>query len=304
MLAPAEAARIGQPGLEATMELAAVYPSYELGSDPSVLRDFAQAAEGAGYTRLVLAEHVLGAHPDRLRDHSAPYTYEHEWPEPIATLGFLAAVTQRIELMTGILILPQRQTVLVAKQAAQLDVLSGGRLILGVGTGWNPVEYEALGQDFHTRGSRIAEQIELLRLLWAEPLVTFHGRWHHVERAGLNPLPPRRSIPVWMGGSDPRAVARAGRLGDGWYPLRLDQDVLEARVRTFREAAVEAGRDPQALGLQGSITGLADLDAQLAAARGFEALGATHVALFTTNVGFRGAAQHLGAMTGFARAMA
>ena len=284
------------------MKLASVYPSYELGSDPVVLREFAQSAEGAGFDRLVLAEHVLGAHPDRLRELAGPYTYEHEWPEPVATLGYLAAVTERVELMTGILILPQRQTVLAAKQTAQLDVLSGGRFVLGVGTGWNPVEYEALGQEFATRGRRLEEQIEVLRRLWAEPLVSFHGRWHDIEQAGINPLPPRRAIPVWMGGADPRAVARAGRLGDGWFPLRLEWDVLEERAATFREAATAAGRDPSELGLQGAITGFAELDGQVEAARRFEALGATHVALFTTNLGFN-SGQHLEAHARFAEAM-
>ena len=285
------------------MKLVAFYPSYELGSDPVVLRDYAQAAEAAGYARLAMGEHVLGADPDRPGGWQGPYTYEQEWPEPFPTFGYLAAVTERIELMTGVLILPQRQTTLVAKQAAQLDVICGGRLVLGVGTGWNPVEYEALGQDFHTRGRRMDEQIRLLRLLWAEPLVSFEGRWDRVTKAGLNPLPPRRDIPVWMGGSDPRAIDRVGRLGDGWFPLGLPREQLTAGVTQMRAAAESAGRDPAALGLQCSVRGIAEPAAQIAAAQGLEQLGATHVALFTAKTGRSTLQDHIDAITQFAEAV-
>ena len=215
-------------------DLVAFYASNDLGSDPTVLRDYAQAVEGAGYARMSMGEHVLGADPNRPGGWAGPYTHETEWQEPFPTFGYLAAVTERIELMTGILILPQRQTALVAKQAAQLDVLLGGRLVLGVGTGWNPVEYHALGQDFHTRGRRMEEQVGLLRQLWRDPVVTFEGRWDQVDQAGIKPLPPRRDIPIWMGGGDPRAVARAGRIGDGWFPLGLDRVRLEAGIEIMR----------------------------------------------------------------------
>ena len=285
------------------MELVAFYPSYELGSDPAILRDYAQAAEAAGYGRLAMGEHVLGADPDRPGGWEGPYTYENEFPEPFPTFGYLAALTERIELMTGVIILPQRQTALVAKQAAQLDVLCGGRLVLGVGTGWNPVEYEALGQDFHTRGKRMDEQIGLLRMLWAEPLVTFEGRWDRVTKAGLNPLPPRRDIPIWMGGSDRRAIDRAGRLGDGWFPLGLESEALTAGVQRMRAAAESEGRDPAALGFQCGVRGISDPAAQVAAAREFDDLGATHAALFTAKTGLSTPQQHIDAITHFAEAL-
>lgn len=288
-------------------ELVAFYANNSLGSDPLVLRDYAQAVEGAGYARLTMGEHVLGADPDRPGGWTGPYTYEHAWLEPFPTFGYLAAVTERLELMTGILILPQRQTVLVAKQAAQLDVLLGGRLVLGVGTGWNPVEYDALGQDFHTRGRRMEEQIDLLRQLWRDPVVTFEGRWDRVDRAGINPLPPRRDIPIWMGGRDARAVARAGRLGQGWFPLGMPHADIQAGLETMRTAAEEAGRDPDALGLQCSVMATGDTAREVEVARSFEELGATHIGYFTSarfdaDPG-AGLQDHLDSLTAFAEAM-
>ncbi len=288
-------------------DLVAFYASNDLGSDPTVLRDYAQAVEGAGYARMAMGEHVLGADPNRPGGWAGPYTHETEWQEPFPTFGYLAAVTERIELMTGILILPQRQTALVAKQAAQLDVLLGGRLVLGVGTGWNPVEYHALGQDFHTRGRRMEEQIGLLRQLWSDPVVTFEGRWDQVDQAGIKPLPPRGDIPIWMGGGDPRAVARAGRIGDGWFPLGLERARLEAGIEIMRAAAEEAGRDPTQLGLQCSVMASGDTAREVEVARGLEELGATHISYFTARnaVGEDGASlqDHLGALTSFAEAM-
>ncbi|MBM3140712.1 MAG: LLM class F420-dependent oxidoreductase [Chloroflexi bacterium] len=285
------------------MELTAFYPSYELGSDPGVLRDYAQAAEALGYARLAMGEHTLGADPDRPGGWQGAYTFRHEWPDPFPTFGYLAAVTERIELMTGILILPQRQTALVAKQAAQLDVLCGGRFVLGIGTGWNPVEYEALGQDFHTRGRRMDEQIELLRLLWREPVVTFEGRWDRVTKAGINPLPARRAIPIWMGGRDPRALDRVGRVGDGWFPLGVPDDAVVEGIARVRAAAERAGRDPATIGLQCSVRGADDPDGQVAASRRFAEIGATHTAIFTSNVGLKGVQAHIDALTRVAEAL-
>jgi probable F420-dependent oxidoreductase len=284
-------------------ELVAFYPSYDLGSDPAVLRDYAQTAEGAGYARLAMGEHVLGADPNRPGGWAGPYTHETEWPEPFATFGYLAALTERIELMTGVLILPQRQTALVAKQTAQLDVLLGGRLVLGVGTGWNPVEYEALGYDFHTRGRRMEEQIALLRMLWRDPVVSFEGRWDRVDQAGINPLPPRRDIPIWMGGSNERAIARAGRIGEGWFPLRVERETIVAGLDRMRAAAEKAGRDPDTLGLQCSVMAAGNVDQQVEIARGLEDLGATHIAYLTAAMGDAPPQAHLDALSGFAEAM-
>jgi probable F420-dependent oxidoreductase len=166
-----------------------------------------------------LGEHVLGADPDQPGRWGGLYTHDDQWPEPLTTLSYLSALTDRIEMMTGVPIRPQRQTALVAGQAAQLDVISGGRLILGVGTGWSPVEYEGLGQDFYARGRRMEEQIGLRRLPWAEPVVSFEGQWDRVDRAGINPLPPRRDIPIWVGGNAAKPLERAERIADSWFPL-------------------------------------------------------------------------------------
>src|SRR5882672_3039514 len=194
------------------MKYGVVFPQTEFGNDVQAIKDYAQAAEGLGYDYLLVYDHVLGAHPGREPKLTGPYTHEHPFHEPMVLFGFLAGVTKRLQLTTGILILPQRQTVLVAKQAAEVDRLSGGRLRLGVGLGWNYVEYEALGEDFHTRGRRIAEQVEVMRRLWTEPLVTFEGKWHRIDRAGIRPLPVQQPIPVWMGGSAEPVIQRTARI--------------------------------------------------------------------------------------------
>src|SRR5438132_9407203 len=171
------------------MQRGVVLPQIEIGNDPHAIKDYVHAAEALGYDYLLVYDHVLGAHPSREPKLTGPYTHEHPFHEPFVLFGFLAGVTRRLQLTTGILILPQRQTALVAKQAAEIDVLSGGRLRLGIGLGWNHVEYEALSEDFKTRGRRVEEQVEVLRKLWTEPLVTYHGADHVIDNAGLNPMP-------------------------------------------------------------------------------------------------------------------
>ena len=201
------------------MQIGAIFPQTEIGQDPGVIREYAQAVEELGYGHLLAFDHVLGADTSTRPDWRGPYTSKTMFHEPLVLYGYLAAITQRIELVTGIIILPQRQTALVAKQAAEVDVLSGGRLRLGVGIGWNDVEYEALGENFHNRGRRSEEQVELLRELWTKEAVTFEGRWHRVTAAGINPLPVQRPIPLWFGsGPTDAALQRIARLGDGWFP--------------------------------------------------------------------------------------
>ncbi|HEX9921222.1 MAG TPA: LLM class F420-dependent oxidoreductase, partial [Anaerolineae bacterium] len=195
------------------MKLGVVFPQTEIGHDPAMIKDYVQTAEGLGYAYLLAYDHVLGANPDRPGGWQGPYTYRDSFHEPLVLYGYLAGLTQTIEFVSGILILPQRQTVLVAKQAAQVDLLSGGCLRLGVGIGWNAVEFEALGQDFHTRGKRIEEQVTLLRELWTKPLVTFEGAGHTISAAGLNPLPVQRPIPIWFGGMADVVLRRTARLG-------------------------------------------------------------------------------------------
>jgi len=236
------------------MNIGVVFPQVEIGQDPAAIRDYAQAVEAMGYTHILAFDHVLGANPERPGGWKGPYTYRHAFHEPFVLFGFLAGVTRRVELVTGILILPQRQTALVAKQAAAVDVLSRGRLRLGVGVGWNPVEFEALGEEFKNRGKRIEEQIDLMRALWTKELVTFQGQWHRVPDAGINPLPVQRPIPVWMGGESEVVVRRAARLADGWMPHFRPGPDAQAIVDRLHGHIKETGRDPGKFGIEGRMT--------------------------------------------------
>jgi probable F420-dependent oxidoreductase len=229
------------------MNLGAIFPTCEIGSDPELIRDWAQTAEGLGYSHIVFYDHVLGAqHADRTPALPGPYTENDPFHEPFVVMSFIAAVTTRIELATGILILPQRQTALVAKQAAELDVLSKGRLRLGVGTGWNRVEYESLGIDYATRGNRFTEQVELLRQLWRTPVVDFDGDFHRVERAGILPR-PRPELPIWFGGFNEVAFRRAARLGDGFhYGSRPSR--MTGMLERVQQMLCDNGRDPAGFG--------------------------------------------------------
>ena len=201
------------------MKLGAVFPQTEIGADPDDVARFAATAEELGYNHLVAYDHVLGANTASRPDWQGPYTSHSMFHEPFVLFGYLAGVTSTLELVTAVIILPQRQTALVAKQAACVDVISRGRLRLGIGTGWNAVEYDALNEDFSNRGLRSEEQIDVLRKLWADETVTFNGNWHRIEDAGINPLPESRSIPVWLGGMAPKVMERVGRIADGWFPF-------------------------------------------------------------------------------------
>src|SRR5436309_13045629 len=214
------------------MHLGVTFPQNEIGADPVAIRDYAQAAEALGYGHLIVYDHVLGADPTG-RPNWQGYTYKDMFHEPFVLFGYLAALTQ-LELVTAVLVLPQRQTALVAKQAAEVDVLTGGKLRLGVGVGWNPVEYEALGMDFHTRGRAIEEQIEVLRLLWSQEVVSYKGKFHTITEAGLNPLPVRRSIPIWTGGSTDVVLQRIARIGDGWFPQGRPDEQMRASIERLR----------------------------------------------------------------------
>ncbi|HZO63234.1 MAG TPA: LLM class F420-dependent oxidoreductase, partial [Gaiellaceae bacterium] len=226
------------------MRLGVVFPQTEIGADPGGVRAYAQGVEEIGYTHLLAYDHVLGADASSRKDWAGPYTAEHQFHEIFVLFGYLAAVVPKLELVAGVLVLPQRQTALVAKQAAAIDVLSGGRLRLGVGLGWNHVEFEALGEEFSDRGRRSEEQIEVLRRLWTEPVVDFEGRWHRIPAAGINPLPVQRPIPIWIGGSAEAAIRRTARLADGFFPQRPLEGGWAATIDRLRSWAEEAGRDP------------------------------------------------------------
>jgi probable F420-dependent oxidoreductase len=236
------------------MDIGAVFPQTEIGNDPGAIRAFAQSVEDMGYTHLLAFDHVLGANPERPGGWQGPYTYRHAFHEPFVLFGFLAGVTARLSFASGIIILPQRQTALVAKQAAAVDVLSSGRLRLGVAVGWNPVEFEALGTDFHTRGRRIEEQIAVMRALWTKELVTVEGKEHRISDAGLNPLPVQRPIPVWMGGESEVVQQRTARIADGWMPHVGPGPKGQAAVDRMLDLVRAAGRDPARFGIEGRIT--------------------------------------------------
>ena len=283
------------------MRIGVVFPQTEIGVDPGVVRDFAIAAEELGYKHILAYDHVLGANPASRLGWRPPYTHKSPFHEPFVLFGYLAALTKAIELVTGIIVLPQRQTALVAKQAAALDVLSGGRLRLGIGIGWNAVEYEALGANFKDRGARSEEQVQLMRRLWTEELVTFEGRWHKITDAGLNPLPVQRPIPVWFGGTDDRALRRLARLGDGWFPLLAPDEKCRAAIERVAAYAREARRNPREIGIEGRITYGQDPDSWLATVESWQKLGATHLSINTMNSGLATAA-HIDAIRRFREA--
>lgn len=267
------------------MEFGVVFPHNEIGSDPGAMRAYAQGVEGLGATHLLIYDHVLGADPDRPGGWRGPYDKDVAFHEPLTTFAYLAAVTEEIHLMSAVLILPQRQTALVAKQAAEVAILSNDRLRLGVGTGWNQVEYEALNENFHTRGKRQAEQVELLRRFWSEDTFTFEGEYHTVTAAGINPR-PAQPIPIWFGGSAPALLERAARLGDGWIPLMGPDESARESLDTLRRHREAAGRSMAGFGIQAQAQyRRGSPERWHAHADKWRDLGATHLAIATHNAG-------------------
>ena len=286
------------------MKLGVVFPQTEITSDPGAVREYAQAAESLGYNHLLAFDHVLGANAESRPGWSGAYRHTDQFHEPFVLFGYLAGVTESIELVTGVIILPQRQTALVAKQTAAVDVLSGGRLRLGIGVGWNAVEYEALGENFGDRGRRSEEQIELIRRLWTEDLVTFEGRWHKVTDAGINPLPVQRPIPVWFGGGAPQTISRIARTGDGWFPQFPPNDEGRALIEDMREQASAAGRDPDAIGIESRVSiSSGSPDDWVATVDRWRDLGATHISVNTMNAGLSSPADHIDAIRCFKEAV-
>ena len=294
------------------MRFGAVFPTTEIGNDPVVVRDFAQAAEALGYVRLTTYDHVLGAsHADRTPPLTGPYSEQDPFHEPMVLFGYLAGLTSTIELATGVMILPQRQAVLVAKQAAEVDLLSGGRLVLGVGTGWNHVEYHALGTSFATRARRMEEQVGVLRALWNNDLVDFDGEFHRIDRAALVPRPPR-SIPVWFGGSKEGSLRRAARIGDGFIFGRSGPSVVDA-LTTLRSLLVEQGRDPSMFGAEALVDYALGPDVWHEHTDAFEQAGGSIVSMRAMSTGaaymkvavpeFTSPAQHIEALEIFMREM-
>jgi probable F420-dependent oxidoreductase len=287
-----------------TMQVGAVLPTYEIPADPAALADFAQTAEQLGYTHLAVLDHVIGANLANRADWAGRETLL-DFHEAFVLFGYLASVTRRLELFTSVLVLPQRQTVLVAKQAAEVDVLSRGRLRLGVGVGWAQPAFQALNEDFRTRGARIEEQIAVLRALFTQESVTFHGRWHHLEAMGIRPLPIQRPIPIWLGGGAEASLRRVAAMGDGWFPLMAPDETARAAIGRLREYARIAGRDPQSIGIEASVH-IADKtpdDWQHEYDR-WKALGATHLVVYTLDAGLPSLQAHIEALKRFKEATA
>ena len=293
------------------MQVGVVFPQTEIGADPAGIRDYVQAAEALGYAHIRIADHVLGADPAFYpRAGGTDYTSRSVVHEALTTVAYMAAITSRLELVTGVLILPQRQTALVAKQAAEVDVLSGGRLRLGIGLGWNTVEYEALGEDFHSRGRRSEEQVAVLRALWTQEVVSFKGRWHTISHAGLNPMPVQRPIPIWIGvggaGTDPPpepALRRIARIADGWFPI-FDPDAPgRETVARLHGYAKEAGRDPSSIGMECRVRVVNRPPEEWAReVKAWEELGATHLSVDTRYGGMRSPEDHIDAIRRFQEA--
>ena len=299
------------------MRIGVTFPQREsgFGTDLGAVRDYVQAVESLGYDHLRSGEHILGANLASRPGWKGPYGHTDLWHEPFVLFGYLAGITQALELVTSIVILPQRQTVLVAKQAAALDVLSGGRLRLGIGVGWNEVEYEALGQDFSNRGRRCDEQIDLLRALWTQDLVTFHGRWHTVTDAGLNPMPVQQPIPLWIGGGprsvgsstaalSDRVLTRIAEKADGWFPTVGLKDGVHAAISRLHEQMRGIGRDPSEVGIEGSVPIAKGPPEQwLQQMAEWKEAGASHVSVNTTGGGLRTPDDHIDALRRFKKAI-
>jgi probable F420-dependent oxidoreductase len=286
------------------VRIGVVFPQTELGGDVGAVRAYGEGVEELGFTHVLAYDHVIGADPAVHRGWSGPYDVKTTFHEPFVLFGYLAALTS-LELVTGIIILPQRQTVLAAKQAAEVDLLTGGRFRFGVGLGWNRVEYEALGKDFSNRGERLDEQVTLMRRLWTESTVTHQGVDERVTGAGLAPLPVQRPIPVWFGAVAERALRRVGRLGDGWFPQVPPGERLEESRVIVRSAAVEARRDPDALGMEGRISwGEGNVDKLTRQAGKWRDAGATHLSVNTMGAGLGSVDDHLAALAKAADALA
>ena len=278
------------------MQIGVVFPQTELGADAGAVRTYAERVEQLGYAHILVYDHVVGADPAVHQGWKGPYDVHTTFHEPMVLFGYLAALTS-LELVTGIIILPQRQTVLAAKQAAEVDLLTRGRFRFGVGLGWNAVEYEALGTNFSNRGRRLDEQVVLLRRLWTEQTVTFEGTYERITGAGLTPLPIQRPIPIWFGAASPPAYRRAGRLSDGWFPQVPPGPKLDDAREDVERAARDAGRDPATIGMEGRVSwGEGGVEKLLRQLGRWRDAGATHVAINTMGAGLRSVDDHLRAL--------
>jgi probable F420-dependent oxidoreductase len=278
------------------MDIGVVFPQTELGNDRGAVRAIGEAVAGLGFAHLAAYDHVLGADTSVHGDLGGPYTIDDPFREPLTMFAYLAGITD-LSFATSILIGPQRQTALLAKQAAEVDILSGGRFRLGLGVGWNKVEYDVLGMPFAQRGAVLEEQIAVLRALWTQPNVTFDGQFHHIRAAGIAPLPVQRPIPIWIGAHSPAALRRVGRLADGWFPQFRPRGGLEEALEIIYEEASEAGRDLSGFQFEGRVDySVRDPEKIAEHARRWQGAGATHVSVITMHAGLKTVDAHIGAL--------
>lgn len=283
------------------MKIGVTFPQLDMGADSAAIRSYTLAAADLGFDYLLAYDHVLGANPAE-RPGWEGYTHTDSFHEPFTLFAFMAGIAPSLEYVPGVIILPQRQTALVAKQAAELDVLTGGKFRLGVGVGWNPVEFEGLNERYDNRGRRIEEQIAVMRALWSQPLITFHGEFHTIVDAGLNPLPIQRPIPIWIGGTADVVLERCGRIGDGWFPLGRFGPEVEAQIAKVRAAAAAANRPPGAVGIDARIDMRSVPEAEWAAEiERWAGAGATHLSINTMYQGY-GVGEHIAAIGRFREA--
>jgi probable F420-dependent oxidoreductase len=286
--------------LDSHMDIGVIFPQTELGGDRGAVRAYGQAASDLGYAHLAAYDHVVGGDTAVLGDLGGPYDVHTTFHEPLVLFAYLAAFTN-LRFATSILIGPQRQTALLAKQAAEIDLLCGGQFRLGLGIGWNRVEYEALGQPFAERGAILDEQIDVLRQLWTQESVTVDGRFHHISAAGLAPLPIQRPIPIWLGASAPAALRRVGRVADGWFPMVRPGGGLGDALEIVAEAAREVGRDPAGIQFEGRVNYVVDdPDLMVLHAGRWRDAGASHISINTMGAGLEGVDAHINAISMFA----
>ncbi len=285
------------------MQIGAVFPQTEIGADVGAVRAYAERVQELGFAHILAYDHVVGADPAVHSPWRGPYDISTTFHEPLVLFGYLAAVTT-LELVTGVIILPQRQTALVAKQAAEVDLLTRGKFRFGIGVGWNAVEYEALGKSFTDRGKREEEQMALLRALWTDRSVTFDGEHETVTGAGIAPMPVQQPIPIWLGGSSPAAYRRAGALADGWFPQVVPGPKLDDARAVVDAAAKEAGRDPADIGMEGRVSwGEGGVTTLVEHIERWKATGASHLSINTMGAGFGSLDAHLDALADAAGAV-